>query len=136
MRRRVDAWLDDGHPVVVVGDINDGPGMDWFELRFGKSAVDLLIGDLYQPDRILRSLGGRPRCTRTGWKPASARCKDRGTETYVNALIDHLLVSPDLATAASGHRLWNPCQENGLAGLKSDLNAASDHFPASLDIDP
>jgi len=136
IRRRVDAWLDDGHPVVVMGDINDGPGMDWFELRFGKSAVDLLIGDLYQPDQILRSLGGRPRWTRNGWEPASARFKDRVTETYINVLIDHLLVSADLAATASSHRVWNPYQERNLAGLKSDLNAASDHFPVSLDIDP
>jgi len=119
-----------------MGDVNDGPGMDWFELRFGKSAVDLLIGDLYQPDQILRSLGGRPHWTRNGWEPASARFKDRVTETYINVLIDHLLVSADLAAAASGHRVWNPYQQNDLAGLKSDLNEASDHFPVSLNIAP
>lgn len=134
IRRRVDAWLDDGHPLVVMGDINDGPGMDWFEMRFGKSAVDLLMGDLFEPGRILHNLAGRPAWTRNGWEPASARFRDRITETYINVLIDHILLSADLADGASGHRVWNPYQDRDLAGLKADLNNASDHFPVSVDL--
>jgi endonuclease/exonuclease/phosphatase family metal-dependent hydrolase len=134
VRRRVDAWLDDGHQVVVMGDINDGPGMDWFELRFGRSAVDLLMGDLFEPDRILRNLAGRPRWTRYGWEPASARFRDRVTETYVNVLIDHVLVSAGLAQGADEHRVWNPYDDSSLASLKQALTDASDHYPVSLEL--
>ena len=134
VRRRVDAWLDDGHPVVVMGDINDGPGMDWFEMRFGKSAVDLLMGDLFDPDRILRNLAGRPSWTSDGWRPASARFRDRVTGSYVNVLIDHVLVSAGLSSGAGTHRVWNPYDDSSLAGLKTDLNTASDHYPVSLEL--
>lgn len=135
IRRRVEEWLDDGLKFVVLGDINDGPGMDLYEMRYGRSAVEIVIGDLFQPDRILRSYVGRPNWTRYGWKPASARFKDRITETYVNVLIDHLLASPNLPTSgASPAKVWNPYEDNSLRQHRSTLSASSDHFPLTLDL--
>lgn len=54
IRRRVDDWLADDRPVVVMGDVNDGPGFDFYESRFGRSAVELILGDIYAPDDLLR----------------------------------------------------------------------------------
>ena len=136
IRRRVDEWLDDGSDVVVMGDFNDGPGMDFYEFRYGRSAVETIMGDIYRPERILRSLAGKPKWTTYGWKPASARFKDRMTGDNVNVLIDHILVSAGVPVAAApAYRIWNPYELEEAKPFKPDLLAASDHFPVTLDLD-
>lgn len=136
IRRRVDEWLGQGHSVVVLGDINDGPGMDAFELQFAKSAVEIIVGDLFAPEAILKSHIGKPKWGSYGWKPSSARFKDRLTEDYVNVLIDHILASQDLSVAGQNpHKVWNPFQDDDAKANKNELLAASDHFPVSLDLD-
>ena len=44
LRRRIDARLDDGTPLMVLGDLNDGPGLDSFEDLFGWSSVEIVMG--------------------------------------------------------------------------------------------
>lgn len=135
IRQRVDEWLDLGRGMVVMGDINDGPGMDFYERRFGRSAVEVVMGDLFDPDRILRSQIGRPTWGRFGWEPSSTRFTDIFTNDPVNALIDHILVSRDVATVGDGaHQIWNPFQLAAAEPLKATLFKASDHFPVTLDI--
>lgn len=72
IRSRVDQWLDDGEHVVVMGDINDGPGLDYYEQAFDRSAVEIIMGDLFDPSRILLAPTGRPKFGRFGWEPSSA----------------------------------------------------------------
>ena len=96
------------------------------------SALEIIMGDIFQPDRILRNLAGRARWEKFGWRPSSARFSDRITEDYVNVLIDHVLHSPGLK--ASGHRIWNPFQLEEAKPFKSALLGASDHFPVSVDL--
>ena len=115
-----------------MGDVNDGPGMDFCERLFGRSALEIIMGDLFEPDRILRNFAGRPRWGNFGWRPSSARFRDRITEDEVNLPIDHGLVSPGLN--ASGHRIWNPFQLAQAGPIRRELLDASDHFPVSLDI--
>ena len=135
IRRRVDEWLDDSRHVVVMGDFNDGPGMDFYEFKHGRSAIELVMGDLFEPDRILRNHAGMPKWTSYGWKPSSARFKDRMTEDYVNVLIDHILVSAKLPIVDGSYKIWNPFQDAVAKTIRSDLLEASDHFPVTLDID-
>jgi endonuclease/exonuclease/phosphatase family metal-dependent hydrolase len=134
IRKRVDDWLDDEEEVVVMGDINDGPGMDYYELQFGRSAVEIVMGDLFSPDRILWSHAGRPEWGRYGWKPSSARFKDRFTEDYVNVLIDHILISGGIHKGAKGHKIWNPYEVAAAEIISKQLKEASDHFPVTIDI--
>jgi endonuclease/exonuclease/phosphatase family metal-dependent hydrolase len=135
IRRRVDEWLDEERHVVVMGDFNDGPGMDFYELKHGRSAIELVMGDIFQPDGILRNYAGKPKWTAYGWKPASARFKDRMTETYVNVLIDHIMVSSGVPVAGtSPHKIWNPYEDNEAKAFRSDLLKASDHFPVTLEL--
>lgn len=135
IRRRVNEWLKAGFGVVVMGDINDGPGMDYYEVKYGRSAVEVIMGDLFEPDKILRNLAGRPKWTSGGWKPASTRFKDRFTEDYVRVLIDHILVSRDIAVSNdTPHRIWNPFENDEAKSMKSALLKASDHFPITLDL--
>ncbi len=135
IRQRIDEWLDKGHHVIVMGDINDGPGMDAFEFQFARSAVEILMGDLFDPDRVLRNYSGRPKWGRFGWEPSSARFKDRMTEDWINVLIDHILVSSGVRSSGqSPHKIWNPFRLAEAKPLKQELLAASDHFPVTLRI--
>ena len=136
IRRRVEEWLKSGDEVVVMGDINDGPGMDYYEFKYGRSAVETIIGDIFKPDQLLRNFTGRPKWTSKGWKPSSARFKDRMTETYVNVLIDHILVSSGISVVTnSPYKIWNPFENDEAKSFKNDLLKASDHFPVTLDLD-
>lgn len=136
IRRRVDDWLDAGKTFCVLGDINDGPGMDLYEMRYGRSAVEIIMGNLFQPHRVLLSHVGRPEWKSYGWEPASARFKDRITESYVNVLIDHILASPNLPTSgATPAKVWNPYQDDNLRQHQVTFRDASDHFPLTLDLD-
>ena len=136
IRRRIDQWLDNGDSVVVMGDINDGPGMDSFEYRFGRSAVEIIMGDIFRPGRILASHIGQPAFRRFGWEPSSARFRDRFTEDLINVLIDHILASQDLPVVANHpHKVWNPFQDDDARPLRDELPEASDHFPVTLDLD-
>lgn len=135
IRRRVDDWLDAGRAFAVLGDINDGPGMDFYEMCYGVSAVEILMGDLFQPDRILRNYVGRPQWKDNGWSPASARFKDQFTGDTVNVLIDHILASAHLPVAgAAPGRVWNPYDDATLTAHRNNFKHASDHFPVTLDL--
>ncbi len=135
IRRRIEDWLNDGKKFVIMGDINDGPGMDSYEMKYGRSAVEVLMGDLFDPEDVLRNYAGRPKWTRYGWQPSSTRFKDRITETNVCVLIDHILASPNLLVSGNdAHIIWNPYETEGLNDLKEDFRIASDHFPVTLDI--
>ncbi len=135
IRRRVDEWLAQERKVVVMGDMNDGPGMDFYEYQFGRSAVELIMGDIFEPKGVLCNYAGRPKWTRKGWSPYSARFKDRFTEANVNVLIDHILSSQNVAVADDKPlTIWNPYEEEAARPLRALLRRASDHFPLSLDI--
>jgi endonuclease/exonuclease/phosphatase family metal-dependent hydrolase len=135
IRRRIEDWLDDQKKFVVMGDINDGPGMDSHEMKYGRSAVELLMGDVFDPTRVLRNYAGRPKWTQYGWRPSSTRFKDRITETNICVLIDHILASSNLTVSGNdAHIIWNPYETEGLNDLKEDFRIASDHFPVTLDI--
>lgn len=135
IRLRVDEWLDAGRAVAVMGDINDGPGFDHYESRFGRSAVELAMGNIFAPDRILRNPVGEPKWGRYGWEPSTARFEDPFTHDLVNALIDHILVSRHFEPFGPGAgKVWNPYQFDEAAPLRGALLEASDHFPVTLDI--
>ena len=134
IRRRAEDWLAAGRPTAVMGDINDGPGFDYYEGRFGRSAVELLMGDIYAPDDILRNHVGAPEWGRYGWEPSSTRFTDQFTGDAVNALIDHIMASRHLIPEGDGGQVWNPFQLDAAKPHKAALMAASDHFPVTLDI--
>ena len=104
IRRRVDEFLDKDQDVVVMGDINDGPGMDFYEMRFGRSGVEIIMGNLYEPNRIPKNLVGMPEWNKYGWNPSTVSFRDRITETYINVLIDHILISKGIE--ASGKNAY------------------------------
>lgn len=138
LRERVDDHLDAGENLIVLGDFNDGPGLDEFEELFGRSGVEIVMGDdeerrLYDPhaDHLTVPVPGRA-------VPASARFWLSGPKQWMQVLLDYVMVSPDLRDVSHDWRIWHPFDDPVSARipeLRDALLAASDHFPVSVEID-
>ena len=136
LRRRVTQHLEAGDDLIVLGDFNDGPGLDEYEKRFGRSGIEIVLGEgdatrLFDPHAKL-ALGRR-----VGAMPVTARFKRKG-EPYLQALLDYIMVSPGLVAKQPIWQIWHPfdhpaCYED--IALREALLLASDHFPVVLDID-
>ena len=138
IRERCNQWFDEksGIKIIVTGDINDGLGLDYYEQRFSRSAVEILLGDVWKPDKILQHVVPRPKLGKYGWTPSSSRFRDRITGDNFNVLIDHILVSRSVIV--SNAQIWNPFLKdapNNVKNMKTLLKEASDHFPVSVEID-
>ena len=53
IRGRVDQVLDIGAEVIVLGDLNDGPGLDVYEEFFARSSVEIIMGQSQGPEKQL-----------------------------------------------------------------------------------
>lgn len=137
MRERVDKWITEGDKVLVTGDINDGMGSDFYENRFGKSAIEILLGNVYQPEMILKSALGKPKLGKYGWSPSSSSFTDTITKNWFTVLIDHILVSQDIKIESSAvvNPYSEPHKSNLDTELKNALKKGSDHFPVYAVID-
>ena len=135
LRKRVEQHLSAGDDLIVLGDFNDGPGLDEYEKLFGRSGVEIVLGEDTGPrmfDPHARMVLGR----RVGAMPATARFR-RKDEPYLQALLDYIMVSPGLLEKSPNWQIWHPfdhpaCYEN--VPLREALLQASDHFPVVLDI--
>lgn len=138
LRQRVDMHLDAGDPLVVLGDLNDGPGLDEYEKLFGHSGVEVVMGAEAPPDRHLHDPHAEMAlANRLGVAPTSARFWLGPEKRYFGALLDFIMVSPDLAALAPHWRIWHPQDDPALAAdepLAKALLTASDHFPVTLDL--
>ncbi len=141
IRNRVDQWFkkNPDTKIIVMGDINDGFGMDYYEQRFSRSAVEILLGDIWQPERILKHVLPKPKLGKYGWTPSTSRFQDKLTEDKFNVLIDHILVSRNIDV--HDVTVWNPYldQKNDVKNetvdsIKFALKNASDHFPVSITV--
>ncbi|CUH64069.1 Endonuclease/Exonuclease/phosphatase family protein [Thalassovita gelatinovora] len=136
LHRRIETHLQAGEPLIVLGDLNDGPGLDEYEDLFGRSSVEIVLGDsggpqLYDP-HAHRTLTDR-------WANIStARFYIAPEKRYLQALLDYIMVSPDLTERNPSWRIWHPFEDAGcfkVPELCDALVTASDHFPVTLDID-
>lgn len=136
IRLKCDDYIKNGSEVIIMGDINDGIGMDFYENKFSKSAVEILLGDVWHPEKILKSVLPKPKWTNSGWKPSSSKYKDRITEDTVNVLIDHVFISTGLST--QNGKVWNPYQlkdDSDVQEIRNELIKGSDHFPITAEIE-
>ncbi|HBS51234.1 MAG TPA: endonuclease [Rhodobacteraceae bacterium] len=133
IRQRIEAHRAEGLPVILAGDLNDGPGLDDFEDLFGRSSVEILLNeDMYDP-HARKALSRR-----LGAFPSTARFRMPDGSRYLQALLDYIMVSPELMGRRPAWRIWHPfddvrCFET--PELREALLAASDHFPVTLDIE-
>ena len=135
LRKRVEQHLAAGDDLIVLGDFNDGPGLDEYEKLFGRSGVEIVLGEgaahkMFDPHA--RMVLGR----RVGASPSTARFR-RKDGPFLQALLDYIMVSPGLLDKGPKWQIWHPfdhpaCYDN--KELREALLQASDHFPVVLDI--
>ncbi|UWQ30008.1 endonuclease/exonuclease/phosphatase family protein [Leisingera sp. M523] len=132
LHRRVAEHAAAGEHVVVLGDLNDGPGLDEFEKLFGQSSVEIVMGSLLNDPHAQSLL--RPRTTVL---PSTSRFYNPETKRYFCALLDYVMISHSLMGLQPKWRIWHPFEDAecyGDAELRQALLNASDHFPVTLDI--
>ena len=137
LRRRIEAELAAGEDVILLGDLNDGPGLDAFEDLFGRSSVEILLGSndgarMYDPhaEMALRH--------KLAAQLTTARFHIEREGRYLNALLDYIMVSETLRSAKPRWRIWHPFEDHTcweMPELRDALLTASDHFPVVLDIE-
>ncbi len=140
LRQRVTAHLQAGDSLIVLGDLNDGPGLDEYEKLFGHSGVEIVLGHDGPPDLRLHDPHALMAITqRIGVAPSTARFFIAPQDRWFDALLDFIMVSPDLCACAPRWRIWHPHDDPGIAAnpsLSAALLDASDHFPVTLDLAP
>ena len=122
-------------PIIVLGDLNDGPGLDYFEeLYLTHNVTDLVIGSAFRPE----------------WQFAHAQHDVPAAERYTavfedfvptrqirHLLLDHILLSPGLAAArvpgsgAVRHAEYEALLVDG--GVRRQ-DRPSDHRPVTVDL--
>lgn len=138
LRQRVEQHLAAGDSVIVLGDLNDGPGLDEYEKLFGHSGVEIVLGaEADAPLRLCDPHATMALSQPFGITPATARFWLAPKQHYFEALLDFIMVSPDLCAVGPHWRIWHPQDDPEVAataGLSDAILAASDHFPVTLDL--
>ena len=139
LRARIAHHLAEGTPLMLLGDLNDGPGLDAYEDLFGRSSVEIIMGtDGAEEARLHDPHATRALARRLGAQPTTARFWIAPEGRFLQALLDYIFVSPDLAARAPSWRIWHPLDDPTcwkVPELREALVTASDHFPVTLDID-
>lgn len=136
LRQRITDHLDIGTPLIVVGDMNDGPGLDEYEDLFGRSSVEILLGgegmpQLFEPHARM-ALSRKLTAT-----PTTSRFFIRPQKRFLQALLDYIMVSPQIQERDAEWRIWHPLDDPkcwNTPELRDALVTASDHFPVTLDV--
>ena len=138
LRSRVEEYLAQGDDLIVMGDFNDGPGLDKFEQLFGYSGVEVVMGLSSPPARQLHDPHAAM-ALKSRLQPTTARFWNNSSERYFEALLDFIMVSPGLLRGAAPPqwRIWHPLNDPACwkaPELREALLTASDHFPVTLDL--
>jgi endonuclease/exonuclease/phosphatase family metal-dependent hydrolase len=70
--------------------------------------------------------------------PTSARFYIQHERRHLEALLDYIMISPDLMVHRPHWRIWHPFNDPAcwqVPELRDALIDASDHYPVTLDID-
>ncbi|MFY0645434.1 endonuclease/exonuclease/phosphatase family protein [Sulfitobacter geojensis] len=137
LRGRIESDLADGTPLMVLGDLNDGVGLDEFENLFGRSSVEIVMG--HGQDQPLFDPHARQALSRRlGAMPTSARFWIRQEKRFLQALLDYIMVTDDIRAKGANWRIWHPLDDPecwNTPALRDALVMASDHFPVTIDLD-
>ncbi len=138
LRARTEEHLALGESPLVMGDFNDGPGLDKYERLFGQSGVEVVLGlGQPRPNRLYDPHAFLALNQRTGLNPTSARFWLPPQKCYFEALLDYIMVSADLYAAHPIWRIWHPFNDPRVAEvpeLSAAILTASDHFPVTIDL--
>jgi hypothetical protein len=142
IRRYLDRRLNDDPEalIVVLGDLNDGPGMDYFEERFlSHNVTDIIVGSAFAPEQIFTHA------------QHDVPADERYTAVFEDfvpvpetkrLLLDHILLSPGLTRAGGLHKIdGSGAVRHAEYDAQVVNNAArrqdrpTDHRPVSVDLD-
>lgn len=126
-------------PLIVCGDINDGPGLDASEKRLHGSGIERLMGTIWQPEKCLGN------ALFDALKPKEQKALDFSkiyTTSYKDPIfnnvyqkdwIDHILYSKSpLSNWVSGAKV-NRILPSG-ASIGTKYRHSSDHYPVSVEV--
>lgn len=122
-------------PFIVMGDVNDEPGLDYFQRIVGAGTVETLMGDLFHPEQILHNALYHFKQTGREKELWTTEFPDRIVANFQfhRAWLDHIFVSPSMMKPNTPVKL---VPESGDIGEKTDLaKSASDHFPVFCDLE-
>jgi catechol 2,3-dioxygenase-like lactoylglutathione lyase family enzyme len=132
IRARAEAHLAAGDPLVVLGDFNDGPGLDAYEKLFGHSGVEIVLGT--DEPRLHDPHADMALASRVGLTPTTARFWLAPQKRYFEALLDFIMLSDRLVPGAAW-RILHPFNDPEVdPDLRDALLSASDHFPVTVDL--
>ncbi|MFD1160031.1 endonuclease/exonuclease/phosphatase family protein [Roseovarius aestuarii] len=139
LRQRIEAHLEVDEHLIVLGDMNDGPGLDEYENLFGHSSVEIIMGEGAAPGMCLFDPHARRALQRRiGAINTTSRFYLSSEKRYIQALLDYIMVSPGLRDKAPVWRIWHPFDDPNcwkMPELRDALITASDHFPVTIDLD-
>ena len=138
LRARAESHLAAGENLIVLGDFNDGPGLDAYEKLFGHSGIEIMMGlDAAPAMRLTDPHADMAITQRVGLTPTTARFWLQPKKRYYEALLDFIMVSPAIAALNPDWRIWHPFDDPivmEVPELRDALLSASDHFPVTIDI--
>ena len=137
LRQRVEAHLEAEDDLLVLGDFNDGPGLDEYEKLFGRSGVEIVLGEedgiqLFDPHAKMALT------SKIGATPTTSRFYIAHEKRFLQALLDYIMVSPGLRAKSPKWRIWHPFDDPECwdkPSFREALLTASDHFPVTLNVD-
>ncbi|MEL7011894.1 MAG: endonuclease/exonuclease/phosphatase family protein [Pseudomonadota bacterium] len=139
LRRRIETHIGAEDSLILLGDLNDGPGLDAYEALFGRSSVEIIMGDGSESaHRLYDPHAKRALTRRMGPVATTARFYIKDEDRYLQALLDYIMVSPDLRARSPKCLIWHPFDDPKCwttPELREALITASDHFPVTMDID-
>ena len=138
LRERLEQLVHGPDSIIVMGDMNDGPGLDPFERMMGRSFVETVMGSIYNPGEIFHNV--------LWWMSENAGSrKDLWTADFPDPIVasplgyrhrvwlDHILVSPDMLSSDNKVRYVTG---SGKIGAKNrNSREASDHYPVYCKIE-
>ncbi|MBY5163268.1 endonuclease/exonuclease/phosphatase family protein [Salsipaludibacter albus] len=127
---------DPDHQVVVAGDLNDGPGFDYFERHYLTHGVaDLVLGSVFRSETQYRHAVVDRYPADLAWTAIFDDFVDEIPDRRV--LLDHVMVSPSLVArlgdAGIAHDAWEAAIDPSRPVEDRD-HVASDHRPVVADL--
>ncbi len=134
----LDVYLSDpaALPLIVAGDINDGPGFDTSEMRLNASGVETLMGSVWKPglslgNALFDALNDRDRARLDFNDVTTTRFADPiFNDTYHRVMIDHILYSRNIPGWVA------PGEVPRETAAGTEYWKISDHFPVVAKITP
>ncbi len=122
-------------PVIVMGDMNDEPGMDEYEKQIGASSIETLMGSIFDPKKIMHNTLWHLTMNDHNHELWTTEFPDMIVDNRKNhrAWLDHILVSPDML---NGNSRFRYVTDSGAIGKKDEISkASSDHYPVYCSVE-